>query len=188
MDTQAKEELVRLTREYGGEWGINHTQRLLRLVEIIAEGLEYDRELVWVAAHLHDWGGYGAWIQPGVDHALRSGEVAHEYLEQRGYPQDWIRAVVLCIDTHHQGGRDRPIEAQLLSDADALDFLGVVGILRDFAKKPKTMREAFDTTQKRKAKLPAQLCLEKSRQIAAQRVQEMEHVLKRFEEESFGCY
>jgi hypothetical protein len=31
MDTQAKEELVRLTREYGGEWGINHTQRLLRL-------------------------------------------------------------------------------------------------------------------------------------------------------------
>lgn len=188
MNAQQKDELARLTLEYGGKWGINYTRRLLHLIEIIGEGLAYDREVVWAAAHLHDWGGYAPWLQSGVDHALRSGQVAREFLEQREFEQAWIEAVLLRIETHHQGGRERPLEAQLLSDADALDFLGVIGILRDFAKKPKAMREAFDTTQKRKAKLPAQLCLEKSRQIAAKRVQEMDHVLERFEEESFGYF
>jgi hypothetical protein len=33
-----------------------------------------------------------------------------------------------------------------------------------------------------------QLCLEKSRRIADQRIQEMEHVLQQFEEDSFGCF
>jgi uncharacterized protein len=188
MEPLAKEELVRLTQEYGGDWGIQHTQRLLHLIEVIGEGLEYDREIVWVAAHLHDWGGYAPWVRPGRDHAQRSGEVAGEYLAQRGYPKNWIQSVLVCIETHHQGGLDRPIEAQLLSDADALDFLGVIGIVRDFAKKPKALREAYDTILKRKAKLPGQLCLEKSRQIAVQRIREMEHVLERFDQESFGCF
>lgn len=188
MNAEQRDELARLTRDYGGEWGINHTRRLLHLVEIIGEGLAYDREVVWAAAHLHDWGGYAPWLQPGVDHALRSGQVARKFLEQREFEQTWIETVVLCIETHHQGGRERPLEAQLVSDADALDFLGVIGILRDFAKKPKALREAYDTIQKRKAKLPAQLCLEKSFQIAKERVEEMERLLDRFEEESFGYF
>ncbi len=127
-------------------------------------------------------------MEAGVDHAARSGQVARAYLTERGYSEDWIRAVVTCVETHHQGGADRPIEAQLLSDADALDFLGVIGMLRDFAKKPKALREAYETVQKRKATLPSQLCLGKSRAVAAERVREMEDLLKRFEEESFGLF
>lgn len=188
MEAQDKDELVQLTREYGGDWGINHTSRLLRLIEIIGEGREYDHEVVWVAAHIHDWGAYSPWIQTGVDHARRSGEVAYEFLVERGYPEAWIQAVVACILTHHQGNPDRSTEALLLSDADALDFLGVVGILRDFAKKPKALRDAYDTVIKRKASLPGQLCIEKSRQVAAERIHEMEYLLKRFEEESFNCF
>ena len=53
-----KEEIVRLTEEYGGPWGINHTRRLLQLISIIGKGQPYDAVGVWVAAHLHDWGGY----------------------------------------------------------------------------------------------------------------------------------
>lgn len=188
MENTEKEEIARLTRQYGGDWGINHTQRLLHLVEMIGEGLEYDREVVWVAAHLHDWGAYTPWAQAGRDHAQRSGEVAREYLSQRGCEPAWIERVVTCIVTHHQGDPDRPIEAQLLSDADALDFLGVVGILRDFSKQPKALRAAYETVQKRKASLPGQLCLQKSRQVAARRLQEMEDFLARFEEESFGFF
>ena len=188
MDKSGKEELARLTRAYGGEWGINHTRRLLRLIAIIGEGLEYDHEVIWTAAHLHDWGAYSPWLQAGMDHALRSAEVAHTYLTERGCPEAWIQAVVTCIETHHQGGPDRPVEALLLSDADALDFLGVVGVLRDFARKPRALREAYDTIQKRKTSLPGKLCLERSRPIAALRVQEMEDLLKSFDEESFGCF
>lgn len=188
MDPQAKEEIVRLTREYGGEWGINHTHRLLRLIEIIGEGLEYDREIVWTAAHLHDWGGYAPWAQPGVDHAVRSGEVAQAFLAERGYHEDWIGAVEACITSHHQGDPNRPVEAVLLSDADALDFLGAVGVLRDFSKKPKALRAAYETTKKRRAKLPGQLCLERSRALAVERIKAMDELLARFEEETFGCF
>ena len=30
-----RDELARLTEEYGGAWGINHTRRLLSLIDII---------------------------------------------------------------------------------------------------------------------------------------------------------
>lgn len=188
MDPNTMEELARLTREYGGDWGINHTQRLLHLVEMIGAGMEYDRDVIWTAAHLHDWGAYSPWTQPGVDHVQRSVEVARDYLAQHGFPEPFTRLVITCIATHHQGDPDRPVEARLLSDADALDFLGIVGILRDFAKKPKALREAHDTIRKRMAALPGQLCFGTSRQVAAGRIAEMEHVLARFQEESFGCF
>ena len=59
-----RDEITRLTEEYGGQWGINHTRRLLLLISIIGEGLEYNADAIWLAAHLHDWGGYSPWAQP----------------------------------------------------------------------------------------------------------------------------
>ena len=49
----------------------------------------------------------------------------------------------------------------LLSDADILDFLGVVGVMRDFSKNFKDMRKAYKTIQGRREKLPGMLCLDK---------------------------
>ena len=51
-----RNEIARLTEEYGGEWGMNHTRRLLELISIIGEGMDYNNEAIWLAAHLHDWG------------------------------------------------------------------------------------------------------------------------------------
>ncbi len=47
-----REEIVRLIEEYGGARWINHIRRLLKLDETIGEDQEYDREIVWIAAHL----------------------------------------------------------------------------------------------------------------------------------------
>ena len=71
MRPEYSDEIVSLTKGYGGDWGINHTLRLLHLIEIIGKGREYDPDVVWVAAYLHDWGGYSPWIQPG-DQSMRS--------------------------------------------------------------------------------------------------------------------
>ncbi len=188
MDTAEKEQIITLTRQYGGEWTLNHTNRLLRLVAQIGDGVAYDAEIIWMAAHLHDWGAYAPWRQEGVDHAARSGEVAAEFLAQRGYPAGFIQAVLECITTHHQGSPDRRIEAILLSDADALDFLGAVGILRMFASQAREMRKAYETAQKRMQALPGLICLETSRRVAAGRIEEMERVLASFVEESFGQF
>jgi uncharacterized protein len=187
-DEQHREEIVRLTTEHGGQWAINHTRRLLELIAIIGEGLEYDDDAIWLAAHLHDWGGYAPWAKPGVDHALRSTEVAGPFLAERGYPADLIERILQCIEHHHSGDPCHSIEAILLADADALDFLGVVGVLRDISKKPRDLRAGYETTTKRRARLPAMLCLEKSRELAAERIQEMDELLRAFERDSFGFF
>ncbi len=183
-----KDELARLTETYGGSWGINHTRRILRLIDIIGEGLTYNADVVWIAAHLHDWGAYPAWAQAGIDHAARSRQVAAAFLPEHAVEEPLITPILECIENHHCGEPDRSIESILLSDADALDFLGVVGILRDFSKKPSDLRRAYETTKNRRDRLPGMLCLPKSKEIARERVQRMDAMLAAFEEETFGCF
>ena len=98
------DEIARLTEEYGGAWGINHTRRLLALIDVIGAGQSYDAEAVWLAAHLHDWGAYKPWAQAGVDHAVRSREVAEQFLAERGCPPALAERVLECIALHHSGG------------------------------------------------------------------------------------
>ena len=183
-----RDEIVRLTEEYGGEWGINHTRRLLNLISIITEGRKYNADVVWIATHLHDWGAYAQWAQPGVDHAIRSRQVAESFLGERGLPENVLRPVLECIEHHHGGDPERSVEAILLSDAYGLDFLGVVGVLRDFSKKPRDLRAGYETAKKRREAVPKKLCLEKSRQIVAKRIEEMDVVFASFERDSFGCF
>jgi uncharacterized protein len=185
-----RSEVSRLTEEYGGEWGINHTRRLLHLISAIAEGQGYDAEAVWFAAHLHDWGGYKPWAKNGVDHAIRSLEVADAFLSERACPEPLKSLVLECIELHHAAGTSpsRSLESVLLRDADVLDFLGPVGVLRDFSKNTREMRRAYEIAKRRREKLPALLALEKSREIAVRRVQQMDELLARFAEDSFGCF
>jgi uncharacterized protein len=188
MTTIDKDEIAHLTEQYGGEWGINHTRRLLQLVSLIGEGLEYDKEAVWIATHLHDWGAYAPWAQKDVDHVLRSRQVAESFLSERNCPEELKALILECIELHHSGGSERSIESILMRDADVLDFLGIVGILRDFSKNPRNLRKARQEVQRRRDKLPALLCLQKAQAIAAQRIEEMDMILSQFEAESFGCY
>jgi uncharacterized protein len=188
LDVRDREEVARLTETYGGQWGINHTHRLLHLISIIGEGLPYDAEVVWLAAHLHDWGGYSPWIQVGVDHAHRSVEVARQYLSDRGAAERTIEAVLECIENHHKAGDAWRIETILLRDADALDFLGAIGVLRDFSKKPGDLRRAYETVVRRKEQLAKVICLKKAQEIAAERIREMDQILEAFSAESFGYF
>ncbi len=183
-----KGEIVRMTEEHGGAWGINHTRRLLHLVDVIGAGMTYEQQAVWLAAHLHDWGAYAPWSEPGVDHVLRSVQVVEPFLTERQCPAALRELVLECIALHHTGGSDRSLEAILLRDADVLDFLGVVGILRDFSKNPRDLRKAYVAVCQRREKLPGLLHLEKARELASQRLEEMDMILQRFEAESFGCF
>jgi len=183
-----KEEVMQLTEEYGGVWGIKHTERILHLISIIGEDLKYDDEVVWVSAYLHDWGGYAKWQKDGVDHALRSKEVAETYLMEKGYGQEKTLKVLQCIETHHSAEKGRSLEAQLISDADALDFLGCVGVLRMFSMRPKDLRAAYEITKKRQEQLPGKLSLEKSKEIADKRIENMNKILEWFDQETDNCF
>jgi HD superfamily phosphodiesterase len=100
-----RDEIAALMEEYGRSWGINHTRRLLHLTSIIGEGQRYSSEAVWVAAHLHDWGGYSKRAQKDVDHAVRSAQLAETLLTERGCEPALQELVLECIRLHHTGGQ-----------------------------------------------------------------------------------
>jgi uncharacterized protein len=176
-----------MTSEYCGEWTLNHADRLLKLIEIIGEDQEYDRELVWIAAHMHDWGAYEPFAEAGKDHAVRSREVASEVLQQMGLSGEKLEIVLRAIGEHGGMGDCSSIESLLLREADYLDFQGVIGIARDFAKGPRNLRKCVEAVKKR-MKLVDQLTLPKAIEIGRERLAEMNQFLERLESESFGSY
>lgn len=195
----SRKRIVALTAEYGGDWAVQHAQRLIRLVEFVGEGLEYDREVIWIAAHMHDWGTLPRWAREGVTHSQRSRQLAEEYLVKWKCPGPVLEKVLEAIEYHHGGADERCVEALLLRDADALDGMGAIGVLREFAMVPAEwngcysiptgwgMRGAYERVRMRLENNPAIVRLPKSRQLARRRAREMVRILNAFEQESFGC-
>lgn len=182
------DEIVKLTMINGGEWGINHTKRLMKLVDMIADGEEYNDEVIWMTAHMHDWGAYGEWYQEDIDHVERSLQVVEPYLREREYPDELIAQILDCIANHHSENSDLSREALLFRDADAVDFLGVVGVMRNFSRNPKDLRKGFRAALAKRQKLPGILVYRKAREMAEKRVVEMDNILALFESESWGFY
>jgi uncharacterized protein len=114
-------------------WGWRHSERDFLLARQIAreEGLAVDEDVLFAAAFLHDSGAVAAFAKEGVDHAVRSAELAEPLLRGAGFPMAKFPAVKAAITGHmfDQEAGERP-EAIVLHDADALDFLGATGIAR----------------------------------------------------------
>lgn len=178
-----------LTIEYGEGWGISHVRRVLGLIEQIGSGLDYDHHALQYAAYLHDWGAFPRYRLPGVDHALRSREVAeNEILPQTGLP-DAAKSVILEAIAKHDYRCSEPaesLEALLLREADFLDFLGVVGIVREFAWGPNNLQKCYDRVLARIAGLRDRFTIPAAQALARQRIAEMEPFLARLVEESRG--
>lgn len=183
-----QDEIVRLTDEYGTDWGTDHAKRLIHIVSMLGEKLDYNKEAIWIAAYLHDWGGYTKWMLPGVDHWTRSAEVARDFLTERGCPKDLMELVIECIANHHGGDPDRSIESRLFTDADALDLLGVVGTLRVFGMNPRNLKGAITAVKRYRDWCIKSITMPQTRELADKRIQETDDLLKRFEEETFGIY
>jgi uncharacterized protein len=190
----------RLTYEYGGDWEVNHARRLVQTIAAIGKGLAYDQEVVWIAAHLHDWGSCPKWAKEGVNHSVKSKTLAERYLQKAGYPPDRTALVLEAIEFHHGGSEGRSTEAILLSDADALDALGVIGVLREFAMLPCEyrggysfptvlgLRDAYERAQMRKDNSFRMLRLEASRKLARARIKEMDRLFAQLQKETAGCF
>lgn|GEM_PF-1656406 len=181
-----REEVAQLTQEYGKDWGVNHAKRLLHLVSIIADGREYNEEAIWLAAYLHDWGGYQKWMQPGMEHYDRSVEVIREFLTERECPEDMKKLVLEIIAFHHGGDPDRSFESRIFTDADAIDLLGACGFARCFGMAYRDLQTGLAITKKFREMSAKALTTDKGRELAAKRIEETDQLLKTFEEETFG--
>lgn len=182
-------EIETLTIEYGEGWAISHVQRVLGLIEHIGSGMAYNLEAVHYAAYLHDWGAFPRYKQPGVDHALRSRQIAEtEILPRIGLPGA-VKTVILEAIAKHDYRCMEPVEsveALLLREADFLDFLGVVGIAREFAWGPNSLQKSYDRILSRIAGVRGRFTIPAAQALASQRIVDMERFLAHLVEESRG--
>lgn len=110
--------------------GWEHVRRVYDLALRIAEDEHADPFITGFAALLHDIGRLVH--RKGTHHAILSVEEAREILKQYALEPEQIEAVLHAIEAHSfsQGIEPRTLEARVVRDADRLDGLGAIGILR----------------------------------------------------------
>jgi len=94
----------------------------------------------------HDWGAFPKHIQKSVEHAVRSRQVVEsEILPHLDLTAERAISLLEAIELHDY--RDvrptRSIEALLLREADMLEFLGMIGMAREFARGPKNVETCY---------------------------------------------
>jgi uncharacterized protein len=118
--------------------GFDHVQRVYRLASQIAEAEGADLAIVQAAALLHDAQGDRQPMEPDsrISHHHTSATFAAEILAEEVWSTKRIEAVQHCIRAHRFRDDSEPpetIEAKVLFDADKLDAIGAVGVVRAIA-------------------------------------------------------
>ena len=115
-------------------WGYSHCQRDYELARELAaaDHVKLDDDVLYAASYLHDMAAFEPWEKSGVDHADRAAEIVDTILKNTGFPMKKIDAVRGAIRTHMYDRTPVGPEALYLHDADALDWLGAIGVARIF--------------------------------------------------------
>jgi HD superfamily phosphodiesterase len=183
------DDIIRMTLQVGEDWAIAHAKRLLELIKQIGIDIPYDFQVMELAAYMHDWGAFPKYMQKGVEHAIRSRQVVEsEILPYLNLRSEQKITLLETIEFHDY--RDmRPTksnEALLLREADMLEFLGMIGMARDFARGPKNVEICYKRILSRRADIQARFTLPRAQEITNIRLQRMEQALGWLLEESFG--
>ena len=172
-------------------WGYTHCLRVHSMAEELAreEQLDYDAEILRLAALLHDIGLYRAYaLREGADHARRSVAVATRLLRDGDFPPLASRVVLDAIEHHPPGAPPgRYKETALLKDAIALDYLGVVGLSRVFAMvglegDVPDLAAAVQHALSLRRSIPDLLYFDAARSLARKRVLEMDDFFAHLED------
>ena len=166
----------------------SHQPRLYALTRAIGAGQSYDDDVVFAAVWLHDLGVFighrpenpaelAAW--DCVAYALKR---TPELLTRFGFPAGKIPAVIEAIRTHQPQDHPTSLAGVILRDADILEQLGAVTVLRTVCKigrdtRFKTFPDALRVLEKNLATLPGQLKLPAAQKLAGPRVQMLQQFL-----------
>jgi len=110
--------------------GWEHVRRVYQLARRIGEEEGADLVIVSTAALLHDIGRLVP--RKGIPHAFLSVAEARTLLQKYDLSQEQVEAILHAIEAHSfsQGIEPRTLEAHVVRDADRIDSLGAIGILR----------------------------------------------------------
>jgi hypothetical protein len=74
-----------------------------------------------------------------------------------------------------------------LREADMLEFLGMIGMARDFARGPRNVGTCYKRILGRQADIRDRFSLPRAKEIALARLERMDQCLHWLEEECFGA-
>ena len=174
----------------------SHQPRLYALACELAEGFSLDDDILYAACWLHDLGVFIG-HRPEAPALLATWDnVAYAIAQtpplllRLGFPADKIPAVQAAIRDHHPQARPTTIEAILLHDADLLELLGAVGLLRTLGKVGRDTRyQTFADllpVLEGYSRLEPQLLSEAARRLAVPRLALLRQFLQQAREESQG--
>ncbi len=116
-------------------WGYSHCVRDYTLARELAaaDHVVLDDDVLYAAAYLHDMAAFAPWEKKDADHADEAARIVDTVLAGSGFPMAKIDAVRGAIRTHMFDREPVGPEALYLHDADALDWLGAIGVARIIA-------------------------------------------------------
>jgi uncharacterized protein len=177
----------------------SHQPRLYALTRAVGAGQSYDDDVVFAAVWLHDLGVFVG-HRPEELEALANWDFlgyvmkrTPELLARFGFPVEKIPAVVEAIRTHQPKDSPTTLEGIVLRDADILEQLGAVAVLRTVCKigrdtRFKTFPDALRVLQKNADMLLGQLKLPASRELAAPRLQLLRQFLEAAQAENCAAF
>jgi uncharacterized protein len=173
----------------------SHQPRLYELAKQIAQAKPFDDDVLYAAAWLHDIGVFighrpedpaelAKW--DNVAYALKE---APGLLQRFGFPAEKVPAVIEVIRTHLPSGKPTSFEGILLRDADILEQLGAVAILRTVSKIGRdtrfiTFEDALRVLHRNAEQLPSLLQLDSARALAKPRLQILDDFLSAAKDEN----
>jgi len=124
-------EKIRPHYKDGDGHGFDHTDRVYKNALRISEGEKVDMDVVKAAVLLHD---VARSLEEGTDicHAEEGSKMAEKILREMRFPEEKVAKVVHAIKVHRasKGLKAETREAEILQDADRLDALGAIILVR----------------------------------------------------------
>jgi uncharacterized protein len=166
-----------------------HQPRLYALARQVGAGRDFDDDVVFAAVWLHDLGVFIG-HRPEYPEALArwdsvawAMEKAPAVLRTVGFPEAKIAAVVEAIRTHQPSGEPVTMEGTIVRDADILEQLGAIAILRTVSKVGRdtrfpTFTDAVASLRRSLQILPQQIRLDTTRALAAEKIRTLEVFLE----------
>jgi hypothetical protein len=116
-------------------WGYSHSTRDYELARQLAaaDHVPLDDDVLFAASYLHDIAMFQPWEVQSKDHSDVGATAIDNILTKSNFPIEKIDAVRNAIRTHMYYRKPVGPEATYLHDADALDWLGAIGVARVIA-------------------------------------------------------
>ena len=176
-----RQELSQLVEKAGAHpaLGLRHCLRVYHMAKELSQHLTLDDDILFIAAMLHDIGKYPAYALPNVDHALRSKGIAASLLQKMCFSPHKVPKILDAIESHmYYSEPGHSDEAVYLRDADILDNLGNIGLMRLFSlvgqdEVIKTPEDAIERARTLAEALPNKAFTKAGRRLAVKRREEV---------------